>query len=289
MFGILRQLYIFGLVLAIGNAAVAESITARIAAPRGVEPGSLIDVRILMSSPRQLGGVDFTIRYNDSLFSFISVEQDTGLNNWELFQTAHDAAKNTVNIFCIADIANGPIMPDSVDFYPKGSIAKFTFFVAPNWLDSSRQVFSFYWGLCGDNAVANKRGDTLIVLNRVRDDDGTLLWVEPDNINYPESNRIPNLGMPDSCLVAADRILFSVDLQFGAAANYAICGDTNADDQINISDVVLLINYVFAGGAEPNPLTVGNTDCNGQVSISDAVLLINFIFAGGAGPCASCP
>ncbi len=289
MCGILRQFCIFGLVLAIGSAAVAESITARIAAPRGVEPGSLIDLRILMSSPRQLGGVDFTIRYNDSLFSFISVEQDTGLNNWELFQAAHDAAKNTVNIFCIADIANGPIIPDSVDFYPQGSIAKFTFFVAPNWLDSSREVFSFYWGLCGDNAVANKRGDTLIVLNSVRDDDGMLLWVEPDNVNYPESNRIPNLGMPDSCLVAADRILFLVDLQFGAAANYAICGDANADDQINISDAVLLINYVFAGGPEPNPLTVGDTDCSGQVSISDAVLLINFIFAGGSGPCASCP
>ncbi len=267
---------------------LGESVKARVFAPSGIETGNLFEVRILMESTRQLGGIDLTIRYNDSLFSFVSVEQDTGLNNWEYFQPAHDPIKNTVNMFCIADIVNGPITPDSADYYPKGSVAKLTFFALWDWNDSTHQVFPFHWGLCGDNAAANKRGDTLILLNTVRDYNGALLWVEPDNVNYPESSRLPFIGAPDSCLVVADKILFEIDLQFGAAKNYSICGDADANDIVNVSDVVYLIAYIFGSGPAPNPPTAGDVDCNGLVTISDGVYLIGYIFAGGPPPCA-CP
>ncbi len=270
--------------------ASAQPISAKLHAPRGAEPGSIIDVFIFMQSARQVGGIDFTICYNDSIFSFLSVVQDTGLNNWEYFTSLHNADSNTVNIFTIADTQNGPVHPDSLDLFPRGSIAKYSFFVAPNWIsDSAREEFSFFWLTCGDNAVSNTRGDTLILLNRVFAPNGTLIWNEPDGINFPESHRRPNLGTPDSCLVAADKVLFSIDFYNDVATNFFICGDSDGNNGITISDAVHVISYIFSSGAPPNPLAAGDVDCSGMVTISDAVYLINYIFAGGTPPCAACP
>jgi hypothetical protein len=67
-----------------------------------------------------------------------------------------------------------------------------------------------------------------------------------------------------------------------------LCGDADGTGQVTISDVVFVINYVFAGGLAPDPLLAGDADCNGLVNISDAVSLINFIFSGGASPCSQC-
>ncbi len=74
----------------------------------------------------------------------------------------------------------------------------------------------------------------------------------------------------------------------GNACDY-ICGDPDANGSVTISDVVFLINYIFAGGATPNPLASGDADCNGIITISDAVYIISYIFAGGPSPCSVCP
>ncbi len=74
-----------------------------------------------------------------------------------------------------------------------------------------------------------------------------------------------------------------------------ICGDADGsggDPAVDIDDVVLLINYIFASGTPPNPLAAGDANCSGgevPVDIDDVVYLINFIFAGGPEPCAECP
>ncbi len=64
-------------------------------------------------------------------------------------------------------------------------------------------------------------------------------------------------------------------------------GDANASGNINISDVVYLINYIFAGGPAPKPYAIcsGDANCNCLVNISDAVYLVNYIFIGGQAPC----
>ncbi len=67
-----------------------------------------------------------------------------------------------------------------------------------------------------------------------------------------------------------------------------LCGDADGSSSVSISDVVFLINYIFAGGPPPEPLMSGDADCSGSVTISDAVYLINFIFAGGPAPCSAC-
>jgi len=64
-----------------------------------------------------------------------------------------------------------------------------------------------------------------------------------------------------------------------------LCGDGNHDGQVNISDAVWIINYVFVGGNPPNPLDSGDANCDGTVNISDAVWIINYVFVGGNIPC----
>ncbi|MFH2054807.1 MAG: M28 family peptidase, partial [bacterium] len=68
-----------------------------------------------------------------------------------------------------------------------------------------------------------------------------------------------------------------------------ICGDANADDVVNVTDAVHIVNYIFNSGPAPEPLTAGDVDCSGTANIVDAVYLIGFIFGGGAEPCAACP
>jgi hypothetical protein len=64
-----------------------------------------------------------------------------------------------------------------------------------------------------------------------------------------------------------------------------ICGDANNDDDVNVSDAVWIINYVFIGGDPPDPLASGEANCDGGVNVSDAVYIINYVFIGGTPPC----
>jgi hypothetical protein len=63
-----------------------------------------------------------------------------------------------------------------------------------------------------------------------------------------------------------------------------IIGDANADEEMDIADVIYLINYVFLGGAAPEPFEAGDTDCNGEIDISDVLSMINYLFLGGQPP-----
>jgi hypothetical protein len=64
-----------------------------------------------------------------------------------------------------------------------------------------------------------------------------------------------------------------------------LCGDTNKDKTVNVSDAVFIINYVFVGGDPPNPLESGDANCDGDCNVSDAVWIINYVFVGGSQPC----
>ncbi len=67
-----------------------------------------------------------------------------------------------------------------------------------------------------------------------------------------------------------------------------LCGDANGDDNINVSDAVFIINYVFIGGPAPDTLCVGDANGDGGVNVSDAVWIINYIFVGGPPPVEDC-
>ncbi|TFH65302.1 MAG: hypothetical protein E4G91_02975 [Candidatus Zixiibacteriota bacterium] len=73
----------------------------------------------------------------------------------------------------------------------------------------------------------------------------------------------------------------------GNAVAHPVCGDANADEDIDISDAVYLIAYIFSGGPAPTPTIRGDADCTGSIDISDVVYLVSYIFAGGSTP--QCP
>jgi hypothetical protein len=65
------------------------------------------------------------------------------------------------------------------------------------------------------------------------------------------------------------------------------CGDASGDGVVDASDLVYLLNYLFASGPPPNPLAVGDVTCDGIVDISDVVYLLNYLFIHGPQPCGS--
>jgi hypothetical protein len=64
--------------------------------------------------------------------------------------------------------------------------------------------------------------------------------------------------------------------------------DYDAGDNIDISDLVYLVDYMFAGGPEPPCLDEADMDGIGGIDISDLVWLVDYMFAGGPPPVA-CP
>ena len=70
---------------------------------------------------------------------------------------------------------------------------------------------------------------------------------------------------------------------------FYVAGDANNDHQVNVSDAVYLIGYIFAGGQAPVDVCLGDANGDATVNISDAVTLIGYIFGGGSigGHCPS--
>ncbi len=66
------------------------------------------------------------------------------------------------------------------------------------------------------------------------------------------------------------------------------CGDMDGSGVVNIGDVVILLNYIFAGGPAPLDSGGGDVNCDGRPTISDAVYMINYIFVSGPAPCSGC-
>ncbi len=67
-----------------------------------------------------------------------------------------------------------------------------------------------------------------------------------------------------------------------------VCGDANADQEIDVGDVIYLVNYLFIGGSAPEctPITAcGDVNVDGEVDIGDGVYLINYLFISGPEPC----
>ena len=62
-------------------------------------------------------------------------------------------------------------------------------------------------------------------------------------------------------------------------------GDVTCDGNLNVSDVVYLVNYLFGVGPTPSPF-VDQGDVNGdaQANIADVIYLVNYLFLAGPQP-----
>lgn len=60
-----------------------------------------------------------------------------------------------------------------------------------------------------------------------------------------------------------------------------IAGDVNADDTVNVSDIVVLVNYILGGGTSADGWECGDMNADGTINVSDIVQVVNYILGGG--------
>jgi hypothetical protein len=66
-------------------------------------------------------------------------------------------------------------------------------------------------------------------------------------------------------------------------------GDSNADAQLNITDGIFVLNYLFLGGPTPTCLEAANANDDPSLNITDGIYILNFLFLGGPSPAAPGP
>lgn len=57
-------------------------------------------------------------------------------------------------------------------------------------------------------------------------------------------------------------------------------GDANTDGEVDVSDVVFILLYLFRPGIEPSCLDAADVNDSGEINITDAIHLINSLFLG---------
>lgn len=75
----------------------------------------------------------------------------------------------------------------------------------------------------------------------------------------------------------------------GAATGNWIRCDSNGDGSRDITDPIVLLSYLFSGGAEPRCVAALDCQSDGGIDITDAVFDLNFQFLGGPSPAAPYP
>jgi hypothetical protein len=61
-------------------------------------------------------------------------------------------------------------------------------------------------------------------------------------------------------------------------------GDPNASGSVDLTDGIVVLNYLFLGGVDPVCFDAADTDDNGALVISDAVIIFAWLFQGGMEP-----
>ncbi len=61
-------------------------------------------------------------------------------------------------------------------------------------------------------------------------------------------------------------------------------GDVNASNDVDISDSVALLGYLFLAGARPSCLDAADSDDSGDLDLTDAVGILGFLFLGNPPP-----
>lgn len=61
-------------------------------------------------------------------------------------------------------------------------------------------------------------------------------------------------------------------------------GDANADNNVNLSDIIFNVNYVFKGGPAPSPICRGDDTADSSVNLADIIHKVNYVFKGGFKP-----
>jgi len=122
------------------------------------------------------------------------------------------------------------------------------------------------------------------------DQDGNQLWLARYNgpsdswdnakaITVDDSNYVYVTGQSVGTSSANDYVTIKyVQLD-------ALRGDVNSDEEINLSDVIYLANYLLKSGSSPAIQLSGDVNCDWEINMSDVIYLANYLLKGGPPPC----
>jgi hypothetical protein len=86
-----------------------------------------------------------------------------------------------------------------------------------------------------------------------------------------------------------DNVFVSVYPKGGGGGTQFVRGNANADAQINITDGIYVLNYLFLGGPAPPCAESANANGDAVLNITDGIYILNFLFLGGPQPPAPYP
>lgn len=66
-------------------------------------------------------------------------------------------------------------------------------------------------------------------------------------------------------------------------------GDVNKDGNVDITDPINILGYLFQGESAPACLDAADIDDSGSIDITDPIVLLTFLFGGGDAPAAPYP
>jgi len=95
------------------------------------------------------------------------------------------------------------------------------------------------------------------------------------------SHKILNLIL--LCLLSTS-IFSTTTLPLNAADAPFRRGDTNDDQAVDISDPIVVLNYLFVGINDITCRDAADTNDDGSIDVADAINLLTYIFGGGAPP-----
>ena len=66
-------------------------------------------------------------------------------------------------------------------------------------------------------------------------------------------------------------------------------GDTNGDGNVDLSDGIATLTYLFAGTGRPGCEDAADANDTGNIEITDAIIIFSWLFTGGAAPAPPSP
>ena len=61
-------------------------------------------------------------------------------------------------------------------------------------------------------------------------------------------------------------------------------GDSNLNYKVDMTDALMINNWLFSGGPAPPCLNQADANDDGRVDVSDSTFILNWLFMGGPAP-----
>lgn len=213
-------------------------------------------------------GLNLLVEFDACCLTFVEARQVGKLSGWEHFEydysmmasVDHDCPTGHIRLIADADTA---------EFAPEGRIIELTFGPAPGRQGNCGCVdLKWAWHECEDNTMFALHRDTLYLAYNI-----DALLPEKECLTIPDPGTriaLPRFMPGQICIP---------DLGCWRGE-----GDCDNNGEIDVTDVVYLIQYAFAGGPEP----IGNQactsacradlNCDGRLNLVDVSMLVQYVF-----------